>query len=213
MPNFRNLIFDLGNVIIDIDYARPIAGFQQLVAPGSGFHFESIVSYQAQLRLFDLFETGRLSEEEFRSEIRKFLKPEVSDQEIDGIWNSILVAYPVVKFELLLRLKERYRILALSNTNSIHAAALDVAARQKLGAQRFSDFFHQVYYSHLLGFRKPEKAIYEHVATLENLNPAETFFVDDKQENVQAALDLGWQAYHLTERDKLIQLLTELSII
>jgi putative hydrolase of the HAD superfamily len=213
MSNFKNLVFDLGNVIIDIDYQLPIAEFQKLVPADSGLNFSSIVSYSTQHKIFDLFEKGQISVPQFRTELRQFLKQDVLDSDIDLAWNSILLTYPKEKFDMLLELKKRYRTFALSNINELHVDAIDVAAREKFGLSKFADFFNAAYYSNEVGYRKPEPQIYEILLRAENLKPEETFFVDDKQENIEAARALGIQAYHLAKRDKLQALLTELHIL
>lgn len=213
MKSFKNLVFDLGNVIIDIDYQLPIAEFQKLVPAHSGLNFGSIVSYSSQHKIFDLFEKGQITVPQFRSELRQFLKQGVLDSDIDLAWNSILLTYPKEKFDLLVDLKKHYQTFALSNINEIHVDAINAAARQKFGVGKFADFFHAAYYSNEIGYRKPESEIYELLLNKENLNPEETFFVDDKLENVEAAKALGIQAYHLPERDKLKDLLKDLHII
>lgn len=213
MSNFKNLVFDLGNVIIDIDYQLPIAEFQKLVPVDSGLNFSSIVSYSAQHKIFDLFEKGQLTVPQFRTELRQFLKQDVLDSDIDLAWNSILLTYPKAKIDMLLELKKRYRTFALSNINELHVDAIDAAAQKKFAVSKFADFFHAAYYSNEVGYRKPEPQIYEILLRTENLKSEETFFVDDKLENIEAAKALGIQAYHLTERDKLQNLLTELHIL
>lgn len=213
MSNFKNLVFDLGNVIIDIDYQLPIAEFQKLVPADSGLNFSSIVSYSTQHKIFDLFEKGQITVPQFRNELRQFLKQDVLDSDIDLAWNSILLTYPKPKFDMLLDLKKRYRTFALSNINELHVDAIDAVARQKFGVSKFADFFHAAYYSNEVGYRKPEPQVYEILLRAENLKPEETFFVDDKLENIEAARALGIQAYHLAERDKLQHLLTELHIL
>lgn len=213
MTKFRNLIFDIGNVLVDIDYTVPIAEFQKLVPPNTDFRFETVVSYTNQHNIFDLFEKGKVTVPQFRDGLKQLLKPDVTDAEIDLAWNSILINYPLAKFELLKQLKTRYYTLALSNINELHVQAIDIAAAQLLNEDRFGNFFHKAYYSNEMGWRKPEKEIYEMLIQQENLNRAETFFVDDKLENIEMAREVGLQAYQLTERDKLDELLRELNII
>ena len=209
MTKFKNLIFDIGDVIIDIDYLVTIAEFQKLAA----VDFSEIVSYHKQNKIFDLFETGKLSAQQFRNELRKFLKPEVTDEEINLAWNSILIAYPKNKFTLLIELQTRYATFALSNINEIHVDAINLAAKEKLGVDSFGSFFARAYYSNEVGFRKPDRKIYELILAKENLIAEETFFVDDKAENVEAAKQLGIHAYQLKDRNKLHELLAELKII
>lgn len=209
MKQFKNLIFDLGDVIIDIDYMVTIAEFQKL----SQVDFSEIVSYNKQSHIFDLFETGKVTAQQFRDELKKFLKPGTSDEQITAAWNSILIHYPENKVALLRELKERYKTFALSNINEIHVDSINAAARSQFAVDSFGVFFHHAYYSNEVGFRKPDKEIYEFILQKENLIPSETFFVDDKAENVEAAKVLGIQAYQLTDRCKLQQLLAELKII
>ena len=209
MGNIRNLVFDIGNVIIDIDYAATVAEFQKL----SSINFSEIVSYSKQHQIFDLFEIGKISPKQFRDELKKFLNPGVTDTEIDYAWNAILVHYPPQKIELLKHLKKQYPTFALSNINEIHIASIDKVAREQFDAQYFSDFFHAAYYSNEVGCRKPERDIYEYLLQHQNIKPEETLFIDDKAENVEAARMLGIQAYQLTKPDNLHKLLNELSII
>ena len=209
MQQFKNLIFDIGDVIVDIDYLVTIGEFQKL----SAVDFSQIVSYNKQNKIFDLFETGKITAQQFRDELKQFLKPGTTNEEINRAWNSILIHYPEQKIALLKELKQRYKIFALSNINEIHVASINAVAKEKFGADNFGSFFHHAYYSNEVGFRKPEKEIYQLVLQQQNLIPEETFFVDDKVENIEAAKTLGLQAYQLTDRNKLNQLLAELKII
>lgn len=209
MTMYRNLIFDLGDVIIDIDYAITVAEFQKLAK----VDFSEIVSYSRQHHVFDRLEKGQISEADFWAEIKLLMKPDVTNEELINAWNSILINYPKYKIELLQNLRSRYQVFALSNINEIHIREIDRVAKEQFGAQRFADFFHKAYYSNETGYRKPESEIYELVLKSEQLNPSETFFVDDKAENVEAARNLGIQAYQLTNRDKLVDLLQEHKIL
>lgn len=209
MPQFKNLIFDIGNVIVDIDYAVPVQEFQKLAVTD----FSSIVSYSKQHHIFDQFEKGQISVQDFHDELRQFLRSDVTDEQILAAWNSILLDYPAQKFNLLTELKNTYRVFALSNINETHVKAIDEAVQTKFGAKAFSDYFHTAYYSNEIGCRKPEKEIYELVMAKENFKPSETFFVDDKPENVEAAKLVGWQAYELKHPSELQSLLRHLQII
>ncbi len=209
MTKIKNLVFDIGNVLVDIDYDVMVAEFQKLAREDFG----QLVSYSHQYPVFDLMDKGQLSSTEFREALRKYLKHGVSDMEIDQAWDSILIAYPTDKFMLLRELKKRYRTFALSNTNELHIKAFNGAVNKKFGEKDFAAFFNAAYYSNEIGYRKPDKEIYEYIMEKESLIPSETFFVDDKEENIIPAKALGWQAYQLKERDKLNDLLIELKII
>lgn len=209
MNSFKTLIFDIGNVIIDIDYNVTIAEFQKLAVTD----FSQIVSYTQQNRIFDLYETGKISSADFINGLKQFLKPGITNEEIVRAWNSILIHYPPQKIALLKKLKKKYRVIALSNINEIHVNAIDEAARKKLSATKFADFFHHAYYSNEIQLRKPNKEIYDFVVAEQNLKPQETFFVDDKLENIEAAKECGIQAYQLQDRNKLTELLTSVGIL
>ena len=208
MKRFQNLIFDIGNVLVDIDYNVTVAEFQKLAT----IDFSQIVSYSKQHHLFDWFETGKISAADFRRELRQFLRPEVTDDEINRAWNSILLHYPSEKFKLLQQLKDTYRTFALSNINEIHVQEIDRVAKQLFHVPDFASFFHKAYYSHEVGHRKPEPEIYQAILEQENMRPGETFFVDDKEENIEAAGKLGIRAFHLADRDKLQELLSSAGI-
>jgi epoxide hydrolase-like predicted phosphatase len=207
MKPFTTLIFDIGNVIIDVDEAAPMREFQKL----TGRDFSQGLKADED-KLVKAYESGQITTEEFRENLRTLLHLTLTDQQIDDAWNSILKAYPLEKFHLLKELKQRYKTLALSNTNAMHVRKFNQATLTLFGDE-FASYFHRVYYSHELHLLKPGKKIYEIVLQKENLIPDETFFVDDKMANVEAAKSVGIQAYQLTHPDKLFGLLADLKII
>jgi FMN phosphatase YigB (HAD superfamily) len=208
MKEFKNLIFDIGDILIHLDFKQTFGEFQKLAA----VDFAEIISYSREHKVFDRFEKGSITAQQFRDELKQFLKPSVTDEKINTAWNSVLHHYPEDKFSLLKELKSRYRTFALSNTNEIHVATFNEAVKTKFGEENFESFFHRAYYSNEVGHRKPEMEIYEFILKKENLNPSETFFVDDLPENIEAAKSLGIQAHLLTDRNKLHELLKELKI-
>jgi putative hydrolase of the HAD superfamily len=209
MQPFKNLIFDLGEVIIDIDYRQTITAFQKLAV----VDFSTVVSYSAQNPVFDWYEKGQVTTGFFFDELRKYLRPGTTDKEIESAWNAIFQDFSPQKIELLKQLKTRYNTFALSNINEIHLASIDKAAQTKFGGAAFSNFFQAAYYSNKIGLRKPEPEIYALLLEKEGLKAGETFFVDDKKENVEAACKFGIHAYQLTNRNNLQGLLAELKII
>jgi putative hydrolase of the HAD superfamily len=202
LKNINAIIFDIGNVLIDIDYEVMIKEFTGIAT----VDFHQILSYSHQDHVFDRYEKGQISSGEFRDTLRRYLRPGVSDEEIDTAWNSILIHYPSSKFELLRQLRGRYKIFALSNINDLHAAAIDVRVQEQFGAVDMRSYFDHAYYSHEMGHRKPEKEIYQMVLEAEALDPARTLFIDDKIENINAAAALGIKVHHLTDRNALLDL-------
>lgn len=202
LKNIDNIIFDIGNVLVDIDYEYMVAQFADIAA----IDFHQIVTYSHQDRVFDQYEKGQISTADFRAVLRKYLKPDVTDLQIDRAWNSILIHYPQAKFELLKKLRGQYQLFALSNINELHIAAIDVEVQRLFGAPDMSSYFDHAFYSHEMGSRKPEPQIYQMVIDQKQLNPARTLFIDDKLENVNAAAALGIKVHHLTDRDSLLGL-------
>jgi FMN phosphatase YigB (HAD superfamily) len=205
MPSLKNIsaiIFDIGNVLIDIDYEVMVGEFKKIAV----VDFKEIVTYSHQDQVFDQYEKGKITTAEFRKALRKYLKPEVTDAEIDRTWNAILIHYPIAKFELLKELRKRYKLFALSNINELHAGAIDSYVQREFGVAGMASYFDHAYYSHEMGQRKPEKEIYQMVLDREGLDPSRTLFIDDKLENTDAAAALGIQVYHLRDRDTLLDL-------
>jgi putative hydrolase of the HAD superfamily len=206
--HIKNVIFDFGAVILDIDGTRTSSAFRDL-----GVHqFESfqqfLVSHDQQ-ELFHQIETGDLTPAEFRNGIRKWSDSHLSDSQIDAAWNAMLVGYRVERLDLLIRLKKRYRTFLLSNTNSIH---WDCFSRMlhPLGYEGLHVFFEKDYYSHLLHMRKPDAAIYHHVLSDAGLDPRETLFLDDNLMNLEGARAVGITSIQVTEANDIIAIFQNL---
>ena len=184
------LIFDFGNVLIEIDPARSIEAFQTLGA-------------QADLHLdadfFHDFETGAITATEFRRALRSQLRWASADSSIDRAWNALLLEIPPRTLHVLRSLRAQgYRLALLSNTNPIHID--DV--RRRLGPFGYGEFarcFERIFYSYEMGFRKPDPTIYAAVdRELGIANPAEVLFIDDNAANIASADAYGWRTLHFT---------------
>lgn len=188
MPLIKNIIFDFGNVLFDLDLQAVYRKMQILL----GDHFESARTQLRHNRIFELYETGGLSTEEFIDTLRNSAPVPLTAAQIVDAWNSIFREMPRERFDLLLRLRQQYQVFLLSNINDLHAAWID---RYMLEKHQLSDFqtryFDAVYYSHLIRLRKPDRAVYEYVLADAEINPEETLFIDDLEENVSAARRLG----------------------
>lgn len=190
MKAIRNIIFDLGGVLFDINYQNIIDSFNELGLD----KFEASYTQLKQDHLFDLLETGNISAQEFRNKISNISKTVLRDEQIDNAWNSILIGFPDRNIELLKNLAADYRIFLLSNTNEIH----ETAFRKMLASQKdkpiLEDLFEKVYLSHRVHLRKPDAEIFNLVIEENKLNAAETLFIDDSPQHVQGALRVGLQA-------------------
>lgn len=200
MENIKNIIFDYGNVIFLIDFQRTQQAFINLGIT----NIETFFAHKGHDRLFDEFEKGNITPEEFRNGIRqKANKPQLTDTEIDNAWNTIFLGIEDGNHELLLRIKEKYNTFLLSNTNQIHHNFFSTYVEKTFGLKDNLSLFNQVYYSHLLNMRKPDANIFEYVLQINNLIPSETLFIDDSPQHLATAKALGMHTYLMTAPDTL----------
>jgi len=196
MQNITTLIFDLGGVIINLK-TEPI-WLQENLA--TNFHTEKLNTLRHQ-NFFNRFETGEISVSDF---IRQLMSISVSNiitqEEINKSWNGILLDIPIYRIELLKELKQRYRLILLSNTNHIHMDYIRIYMHQEFGEDILDSIFHKCFYSQEIGLRKPDKEIYEYVLQQENLQAENCLFLDDKAENLIEPQKLGIQTI-LVDKD------------
>jgi len=185
---YNTIIFDFGGVIINIDYELTRKAFKTLDINNREVNF----SQNEQSDLFDKFEKGQISPKMFRQGIKKHLNIDISDREIDMAWNKMLLDIPPERIDWILKLKEKYQCVLLSNTNAIHYDAFREEFEANYGYEKFSDLFHKTYFSHEIALRKPDANIYNYVLNDLNLKPSEVLFLDDTEKNINAAQKLGW---------------------
>jgi putative hydrolase of the HAD superfamily len=183
----KNIIFDLGVVLLDIDFQRTMNEFEKLGI--SNIH-EIYTGYE-QKEIFDKFDKGLISMEEFRDEIRRQIKIPASDEMIDHAWNAMIIEFPPERINMLISIKNRFRTFLLSNTNAIHFPVYNKQLNERFDIANLSDLFEQAYYSYRLGLRKPDKEIFELVLNENKLIPAETLFIDDSPQHIATAVSLG----------------------
>ena len=195
----KNILFDLGHVIIDIEFDRSIRAFKELGQ--QDFH----LSLDPHIPIFEDFEVGRISPDAFIRYWTKRIKGSEKDDIINA-WNALLVGITPDKFNLLNELKKRYTLFIYSNTNAIHIEWVKNYLLKKFGMPDWEpSIFKKAYYSHDLGYRKPDKRGFLKILENENLYPEETLFIDDHLVNIQAALELGIQAIHKEKNEQLVK--------
>jgi glucose-1-phosphatase len=202
MSSIKNIILDLGGVILDIDHQRPVAAFAQLGIAD----FSTRYNQFAANNLFEQLETGDISEPEFYDTFIEAVQLPLSHQQVKNAWNSILVGFPPERIHFLARLRERYRLFLLSNTNAVHHQQFQQMFREAFEGKELDDCFEQAFYSHQIHLRKPNIEIYRVVLEANSLNPAETLFIDDSIQNIQPATDLGIRVIHLQAPQQLVEL-------
>ncbi|WP_184547347.1 HAD family hydrolase [Mucilaginibacter sp. FT3.2] len=202
MQKIKNIIFDYGNVIFNLDFQKAEQGWNQLGINNAADFF----GHKQQDEIFDKFDRGEVSADEFRDYIRqKSGNAALTDEQINAAWNSMLLGIEPGNHELLLDLKKKYRTFLLSNINAIHYDYIMDYLKNDFGFDGNQHLFEKAYYSHLTGKRKPEARIFEQVLQENNLNPAETLFIDDSPQHLAGAEKLGIQTFLMTKPDSIQQ--------
>jgi FMN phosphatase YigB (HAD superfamily) len=202
MTPIKNIIFDYGNVIFHIDFNKVAQAWKDLGITNA----HEFYGHRQQDDVFNALETGQISPEAFADRIRELTgKPELTNEQINYAWNQIFIGIPKGNHELLLQLKGKYRTFLLSNINAIHYDYVHDYLKREYGMDDNSGLFEKTYYSHLVGKRKPDAEIFEQVLQENNLDPAETLFIDDSPQHLETAKKLGLQTYLMTAPDNIRQ--------
>jgi glucose-1-phosphatase len=193
----KNIIFDFGGVICDLDITRTEKKFREF---GPVKTANPPAPENPSLRfdiLVDLFEKGAISTEEFRSAIRNHYQVPPTDAAIDDAWNALLTGIPEQRLQLLEDIRYNYRIFLLSNSNEIHYHHYLIDFHQKSGYNNFNELFEKSYFSFQVHLSKPGKEIFNLVLNKSRLDPSLTLFIDDTLKHVETARILGINGYHL----------------
>ncbi|HEX3386098.1 MAG TPA: HAD family phosphatase [Mucilaginibacter sp.] len=198
ISNIKNIIFDYGNVIFMLDFQKMKRGWESIAISNTDAFF----SHGVQHPIFDRFDKGLVTPSEFRQFIReKSDNKMLTDEEIDAAWNSLLIGVDKGTHEVLAELNNKYRTFLLSNINPIHYNYIMEYLNREFGFDNNDHLFEKTYYSHFIGIRKPDPAIFEKVLKENNLVPEETLFIDDIAANLEAAKALGIQTYLMAAPD------------
>lgn len=198
--NIEYVIFDLGGVLVQIDFLKPLILFKEYGIENIQF----IYNQDQQSELFTLFEKGLITEENFLNELWNNLSmPPIDYEKLKEIWNSIIIDIPSEVLSCLEILKNRYRLFVLSNTNVIHIQYLYSLLKEKKGIDNFEKYFQKVYYSFQIGCKKPEDKIFKHVIEDAKLDPVKTLFIDDTPTNIEKGKEFGFQVF-LMPKGKLL---------
>ncbi|MGP8216558.1 MAG: HAD family hydrolase [Bacteroidia bacterium] len=195
IKNITTLVFDLGGVLFDIDYTLTQKAFIALGAAD----FHQRYSQQLQHGIFDEFEKGKVTASHFRAELLKWLPAGTTESQVDKAWNALLIGFPKEKVELVERLRKRYKVLLLSNTNEIHLPAVMEMMDKEHGKGVMERMFEKEYYSCKIGMRKPDSVIFQHVLHENSLEASSTLFIDDSIQNINGAGSVGIQTLHCTK--------------
>jgi len=204
MTAIDTIIFDLGGVLYDIDVNITAQEFKKMgVKDMQALHLAF-----SEGHIYEGMDSGACNPAEFRTNVREVTGLDLTDQQIDHAWNSLLVGFPEHRVKLLLGLKKHYSILLLSNTNAIHYDYYSHKFLLDYGFG-FNSLFDKAYLSYKLGMRKPGQAIYKHVIEDSELVPEKSVFIDDLSENTEAAKSAGLRAIHLNGFGDVTELFNE----
>ncbi len=203
LTGIKNIVFDLGGVLLNIDYNLTAEAFKAL-----GYqNFDAMYSQFKADELFEKLETGKVSKKYFLTVLQKVADKPISDEQLIAAWCAMLLDFRAESLAFLETLSKKYNIYLLSNTNSIHLTAVHNIFKQQLGDGFLDDYFTKVYYSNIIGLRKPHKQVYEFIVKDAGLAPSETLFIDDSWPNLSEAAALGMKTHLLLPHERIEQLL------
>lgn len=202
----KAVVFDFGNVIINIDPERSFQAFAELTFKSPA----RVKALFAEAEIFPKYESGFYSDDEFRDVVRQTLSYPLNDQEIDEAWNALLLDVPEKRLAYLENLRFSYPIYLLSNTNGIHVEKCHQYFRINHNVQDFRKLFNQTFFSYETGLWKPDYRIYRKVLDEIGLNAGEVLFLDDNQDNVDSARDLGMKTIKINPPESFTDILDKI---
>jgi len=207
--DIKNIIFDFGGVILDIDPQLTINEFSRL-----GFSdLDKLNTPEFTEEILGKFERGILTPEVFRNKLRSFLNIEITDQEIDDAWNALLFDIPGIRIDIIEQVKNNYEIFLLSNSNEIHYDLFVRDLQLRFGYNEFDELFDKAYFSFDLHLLKPNPEIFEFIINQHDLDLSTTLFIDDNINNIEAARKLGIKTYHITKPERIRDIFVDGKII
>ncbi len=209
MNDVKNIIFDLGGVIINLNIKQTINDFNKLTEQ----NFETIYTQAQQIDLFSKFDKGQITTQQFILELKIKLNYTGSDDDILNAWNAMILDIPEHRLNTLVKAKQHYNTFLLSNTCEPHINVFEHDLYNQHGVKHFKDYFDKLYYSCRIGMRKPDKEIFEFVLSQNKLNPSQTVFIDDSIQHVKAAGECGINAFLLEKNMELNDLLQKLHLL
>lgn len=199
MSVIKNIIFDLGGVLLNIDYNKTTTAFKNL-----GYtDFEKMYSMVKANNIFDDLETGHLSESAFYDYMLESAGESISKNEVTHAWNAMLLDFRTESLQFLTQLSQQHKLFLLSNTNQIHKAAFEKNLKDQTGKHSLDAFFTKAYYSHQVGMRKPNEDIFRFVLEDSGIKASETLFIDDLYNNTETAASLGFKIHQLLPGEKI----------
>lgn len=201
----KNIVFDLGGVIADIDRDAAVAAFRRLGVPD----IETYLDPYEQKGIFRMVETGELGVNDFIHAINEMVGYEIEPIKIYVAWQSFIKGVKVEKLRFINELNKHHLVYLLSNTNPFvmqWAESIDFSEDEI----PMWSYFDRMFLSYEIGITKPDKRIFERMIAETGILPEETLFVDDSQANINTAKSLGFQTYRPSEGEDWRPIITEM---
>ncbi len=204
----KNIIFDLGGVILDIDETIVYKELEKM-----GISTSELAHSKEFIDIMSKFDTGIYTAPTFRKKTKTLLGQEkMTDQRFDAIWNAMLLDIPRERIEAIEKVKKHYKIFLMSNSNVIHYDLYVRDLQLRFGYHEFDELFNKSYFSFAEHLEKPDPRFFELILDHEGLSPEETLFIDDTAANIEVAKSLGIKTYHI-RRDELVRNLFENGVL
>ena len=204
----KNIIFDLGGVILDIDENIVYKELEKM-----GISTSELAHSKEFIDIMSKFDTGIYTAPTFRKKTKAILGQEkMTDQRFDAIWNSMLLDIPRERIEAIEKVKKHYKIFLMSNSNVIHYDLYVRDLQLRFGYNEFDELFNKSYFSFAEHLEKPDPRFFELILDHEGLLPEETLFIDDTEKNIKVAQSLGIHTYHIS-REELVRNLFENGVL
>ncbi|MBQ4399492.1 MAG: HAD family phosphatase [Bacteroidales bacterium] len=204
----KNIIFDLGGVVLDIDENIVYKELEKM-----GIRTSELAHSKEFMDIMSKFDTGIYTAPTFRKKTKAILGQEkMTDQKFDSIWNSMLLDIPRERIAALEQIRKHYKIFLMSNSNEIHYDLYVRDLQLRFGYNEFDELFNKSYFSFAEHLEKPNPRFFELILDHEHLLPEETLFIDDTAENINVAKSLGINTYHIS-REELVRNLFENGVL
>lgn len=193
MQGIKNIVFDLGGVLLNLDMQKTEDAFTSMGVK----NFKELFALGHAASFFKEYEVGLINDEQFVDSLLNIIGNQYERTSVIAGWNAMLRDFPVERIELLKQLKKKYRLFLFSNTNAIHLASFQQTYSAAYNGDLLDQLFEKTWYSHDIKLRKPDVKAFQYVLQHSGLQPHESLFIDDALVNVEGAKAAGMQAWHL----------------
>ena len=206
MTEIKSIIFDLGGVILNLNYSKTEDEFKKIGV----LNFKEFYSQKKQALLFDDFEKGKIKPEAFISSFKESENLKIKEIDFINAWNAMLLEIPIEKLQFIDGLKKDYKIILLSNTNEIHIKKFEDDLKKNNMLEQFYKCFDKIYYSSRMGKRKPEENCFNQVLEENGLIAENTLFIDDSIQHIEGAKKAGIKTFHLEKNKSILDLVPDI---